>query len=256
MIVRLNLRNCKIRIPEQETGIQHEDLRNCSMHINVVATVQCTDCVKYGVPIQYSYHCSNKCYQDAWTKHIMYHQYRIDNNIFNEDTKELGKIKRYRSWPPADMVSWFDEKLKVVLPTGREWVNRLGFSDGLIPFSDGVGFSFQLQSSSLYQSELSLCGKEIFVTDPIIQRLKLSPRSIVWLPDLAEQEKLEATTNFNILTYNILSDIYAYANKYPSCPQWALRWEYRRKNLLDEIMLYDADILCLQEVIALNFLNI
>ncbi|CAO2825194.1 unnamed protein product [Amaranthus hypochondriacus] len=243
------------RIPEQETGIQHEDLRNCSMHINVVATVQCTDCVKYGVPIQYSYHCSNKCYQDAWTKHIMYHQYRIDNNIFNEDTKELGKIKRYRSWPPADMVSWFDEKLKVVLPTGREWVNRLGFSDGLIPFSDGVGFSFQLQSSSLYQSELSLCGKEIFVTDPIIQRLKLSPRSIVWLPDLAEQEKLEATTNFNILTYNILSDIYAYANKYPSCPQWALRWEYRRKNLLDEIMLYDADILCLQEVQSDHFEN-
>lgn len=232
------------------------------MHSNVVATVQCIDCVNNGMPIQYSYHCSNKCYQDAWMKHIMYHQYRNDNNIFNEDTKKLGKIKGYKSWPPADMVSWFDEKLIVVLPPGGEWVNRLGSLNGLIPFSDGVGFSFQLQSSSLYQPELSSCGKEIFVTDPIIQRLKLSPRSIVWLPDSAEQEKLEATTkvaiaeNINILTYNILSDIYAYANKYPSCPQWALTWEYRRKNLLDEIMLYDADILCLQEVIALHFLNI
>ncbi|XP_057548292.1 carbon catabolite repressor protein 4 homolog 1-like [Amaranthus tricolor] len=249
------------RIPEQGTGIQHADLRNCSMHSNVVATVQCIDCVNNGMPIQYSYHCSNKCYQDAWMKHIMYHQYRNDNNIFNEDTKKLGKIKGYKSWPPADMVSWFDEKLIVVLPPGGEWVNRLGSLNGLIPFSDGVGFSFQLQSSSLYQPELSSCGKEIFVTDPIIQRLKLSPRSIVWLPDSAEQEKLEATTkvaiaeNINILTYNILSDIYAYANKYPSCPQWALTWEYRRKNLLDEIMLYDADILCLQEVQSDHFKN-
>ncbi|KAA8538155.1 hypothetical protein F0562_027763 [Nyssa sinensis] len=32
------------------------------------------------------------------------------------------------------------------------------------------------------------------------------------------------------------------------CPTWALTWEYRREHLLNEILSYNADILCLQEV--------
>lgn len=33
-----------------------------------------------------------------------------------------------------------------------------------------------------------------------------------------------------------------------SCPAWSLAWQYRKKNLLREILAYKADILCLQEV--------
>ena len=31
------------------------------------------------------------------------------------------------------------------------------------------------------------------------------------------------------------------------CPSWALAWNYRRQNLLRELLSYGADILCLQE---------
>ena len=32
------------------------------------------------------------------------------------------------------------------------------------------------------------------------------------------------------------------------CPSWALLWNYRRQNLLRELLSYGADVLCLQEV--------
>ena len=35
---------------------------------------------------------------------------------------------------------------------------------------------------------------------------------------------------------------------YGYTPAWALKWEYRKELILTEIMNYDADFLCLQEV--------
>jgi CCR4-NOT transcription complex subunit 6 len=32
------------------------------------------------------------------------------------------------------------------------------------------------------------------------------------------------------------------------CPAWWLHWNYRKRNLLREMLAYKADILCLQEV--------
>ena len=55
---------------------------------------------------------------------------------------------------------------------------------------------------------------------------------------------------FRLLTYNILSDIYANALAYPHCPPWALAWTYRKRNLIREMAKFDADILCLQEIQA------
>ncbi|KNA22141.1 hypothetical protein SOVF_036660 isoform B [Spinacia oleracea] len=242
------------RFPEQGTdSIDHTDIPNCSIHSDVVANVQCIECVENGLSVKHSYHCSNKCFLDAWRTHCLYHSYVKDSNPLNEEALVRGKLNRCNSWPPADMISWFDEKLEVVIPTGRKWVNRVGPSNALIPLADGVGFSFKLGSA--------VCAKETFVTDPTIQRLNLLPRSIIWLPDSKKTEeydltkKLSKVGNFNVLTYNILSDIYVYVDKYPYCPEWALTWEYRRKNLLHELILYDADILCLQEVQSDHFEN-
>ena len=55
---------------------------------------------------------------------------------------------------------------------------------------------------------------------------------------------------FTLVTYNCLAEIYATSEVYPYCPAWALPWNYRRRNILRELVAYHADIMCLQEVQA------
>jgi CCR4-NOT transcription complex subunit 6 len=55
---------------------------------------------------------------------------------------------------------------------------------------------------------------------------------------------------FSILCYNILCDRYASPYMYGYTPKYALAWDYRKKLILDELLDYNADIACLQEVNA------
>ena len=48
------------------------------------------------------------------------------------------------------------------------------------------------------------------------------------------------------MNYNILCDKYATRHVYGYCPSWALKWDYRRKQILDELRSYSADIIALQ----------
>mmetsp|Transcript_10923 Transcript_10923/g.27498 ORF Transcript_10923/g.27498 Transcript_10923/m.27498 type:complete len:336 (-) Transcript_10923:594-1601(-) len=57
--------------------------------------------------------------------------------------------------------------------------------------------------------------------------------------------------SFRVMSYNCLAEIYA--RKFTYTHAWALAWTYRRRNLIREILAYDADILCLQEVQADHF---
>lgn len=58
---------------------------------------------------------------------------------------------------------------------------------------------------------------------------------------------------FKVMCYNILAQIYATRHMYPYCPVWALAWNYRKKNLLRNILSHDSDVICLQEVQANHF---
>lgn len=51
-----------------------------------------------------------------------------------------------------------------------------------------------------------------------------------------------------ILSYNVLCEKYATAQMYGYTPSWALAWEYRKEFILQEIISYNAEICCLQEV--------
>jgi CCR4-NOT transcription complex subunit 6 len=48
------------------------------------------------------------------------------------------------------------------------------------------------------------------------------------------------------MNYNILCDKYATRHVYGYCPSWALKWDYRRKQIFDELRSYAADIIALQ----------
>lgn len=50
------------------------------------------------------------------------------------------------------------------------------------------------------------------------------------------------------MNYNILCDKYATRHIYGYCPSWALKWDYRRKQILEELRSYSADIIALQVI--------
>ncbi|ORY92940.1 Endonuclease/exonuclease/phosphatase [Leucosporidium creatinivorum] len=65
-------------------------------------------------------------------------------------------------------------------------------------------------------------------------------------PNLNSTKPPEET--FSLLCYNILCEKYATGQMYGYTPSWALSWDYRKELILQEVMNYSADILCLQEV--------
>ncbi|KAI9224207.1 Endonuclease/exonuclease/phosphatase [Blastocladiella britannica] len=52
----------------------------------------------------------------------------------------------------------------------------------------------------------------------------------------------------SVFCYNILAERYATPKMYGYTPSWALDWRYRSDLILQEILSYSADIVCLQEV--------
>jgi len=59
--------------------------------------------------------------------------------------------------------------------------------------------------------------------------------------------------NFTIMTYNVLAECYMSPTRYAHCPEYARRWSYRGKQILDEISFYRPDVLALQEVDHFDF---
>lgn len=53
---------------------------------------------------------------------------------------------------------------------------------------------------------------------------------------------------FTVMCYNVLCDKYATRQLYGYCPSWALKWEYRRHSILEELRANSADVIALQEV--------
>jgi CCR4-NOT transcription complex subunit 6 len=58
---------------------------------------------------------------------------------------------------------------------------------------------------------------------------------------------------FSVMSYNILCDHYATPQLYGYTPSWALGWKYRSELIRGEILNYEADLVCLQEVDGNNY---
>lgn len=74
------------------------------------------------------------------------------------------------------------------------------------------------------------------------------------------KDVLSKPDELRVMTYNILAEIYThseYSRKvlFAHCPSHALKIKYRRQLILREILGYNADLICLQEVDKREFLN-
>ncbi|GAA6064625.1 hypothetical protein JCM10212_006070 [Sporobolomyces blumeae] len=79
-----------------------------------------------------------------------------------------------------------------------------------------------------------------------------------WLtiePDALPQPDKRPEETFSLMCYNILCDRYATPQMYGYTPSWALSWEYRKELILQEVLLYGSDIICLQEVDTESYEN-
>lgn len=76
--------------------------------------------------------------------------------------------------------------------------------------------------------------------DDIIKAEHLFPFKIL--------DEEEAHLHFTVLSYNILCDTYATPQMYSYTPSWALDWSYRSSHLLQELIEYNPDVICLQEL--------
>jgi CCR4-NOT transcription complex subunit 6 len=79
------------------------------------------------------------------------------------------------------------------------------------------------------------------------------PAERSWLHLISNQEREQVAKDpsaevFAVLSYNILCARAATEKMYGYTPSWALSWEYRKELILTEIINYDAEIVCLQEV--------
>lgn len=77
------------------------------------------------------------------------------------------------------------------------------------------------------------------------------PPERAWLtiePEALPSADKRPEDSFSLLCYNILCDKYATSQMYGYTPSWALSWEYRKELILQEVLNYGSDIVCLQEV--------
>ena len=225
----------------------------CSVHHDKICNIQCTSCVKLNIPIERSCHCSTECYMKAWQRHKVEHRDASDA-VGKDSTGNQEAVRKHRSsgsWTDFSNISVLDESAMVVEEEWKVWV-KVGSSKTYVPTLEDCGFRLRLQSVAVDSSQcIHLSPVNVVVTDPVIK--PPSPRKMIRLQKSLELNHKAKSSNevvFSVLSYNILADLYCpYSDTFSYCPSWAVAWQYRRENLLKEIIEYDADILCLQEVI-------
>mmetsp|Transcript_35685 Transcript_35685/g.43022 ORF Transcript_35685/g.43022 Transcript_35685/m.43022 type:complete len:566 (+) Transcript_35685:143-1840(+) len=204
----------------------------CSVHSTELATLQCVLCLKNKVPVHKSYHCTQKCFQAHWEQHKALHSRAQTNGADGDDEGSA-----FRGAAGA--------------PNGESWI-EIGRGRCYTPTQEDVGhiLKFEVVPYEMHtETELEattsvLTGRVISIPPPPTRNM---------LP-IEGAPAISAPSNFTVLTYNVLADLYATADMYGSyCPHYALNWSYRKQSLLREILSYRADVLCLQEVQSDHF---
>jgi len=136
------------------------------------------------------------------------------------------------------------------------------FDNHIVTLPPELGGLHQLQTIGVEGNPIDASLKSIVQkegTPALISYLRDScpvpppPPERLWKSLLSPQEREvlaadPSTETFSVLCYNILCEKYATERLYGYTPSWALSWDYRKELILTEIMNYDADFLCLQEV--------
>lgn len=244
----------------------------CSVHPSELATLQCLGCVKAKIPVSKSYHCSPKCFSDSWRHHRALHARAASavNENGAEDDELYGRFGSTGGLVGSTSSTGIQN---ATLSNGSALLNpnvsergggetwyEVGRSKTYTPTADDVGHVLKLECVAVDASTgIPLGPASTLLTSRVIPAPSPTPRRMIpinavdGIANLELEGRTAASGTFTVLSYNVLSDLYATSDMYSYCPPWALSWPYRRQNLLREIVGYQADILCLQEVQSDHF---
>ncbi|GLT96229.1 hypothetical protein SLE2022_138700 [Rubroshorea leprosula] len=239
----------------------------CSVHPSEQATLQCLGCVKAKIPVVKSYHCSPKCFSDAWQHHRVLHDRAASavNENGNEEEEIFGRFNGAGSGVTSLSASASSTSLSngstplypaaVTQRSGGETWFEVGRSKTYTPTADDIGHVLKFECVVVdVETKVPVGHPNTILTSRVIPAPSPSPRRLIpvsgvdLMGHLDSDGRISSSGTFTVLSYSILSDSYASSELYSYCPSWALSWPYRRQNLLREIIGYRADIVCLQEV--------
>ena len=187
-----------------------------------------------------TYHCDSECFKHAWRE---WNRNRIANG-------EPFPTKADRASPKDDVDGWEaakaeraedkpDEKKRV-----EPWIEVCQTRNYTVS-ADDVGHVLKLEVVPVdAKSGNEQAQPQNVITGRVIPAPEPPRRNLVKISHNSTPEP----RTFTVATYNVLADLYCNSDMYGYVPDWALAWAYRRQNILKEIVNYNADILCLQEV--------
>ncbi|TKY61859.1 Carbon catabolite repressor protein 4-like 2 [Spatholobus suberectus] len=238
----------------------------CSVHPSEQATLQCLGCVKAKIPVAKSYHCTPKCFSDAWQHHRVLHDRAASavNENGNEEEELFGRFNNSGSGSINTSLSASASSasltngsapvypVAVTQRSGGETWFEVGRSKTYTPTADDIGHVLKFECAVVdVETKLTVGHVNTLLTSRVIPAPSPSPRQLIPVDGMGHLDadgRITSSGTFTVLSYNILSDAYTSNDLYNYCPSWALSWPYRRQNLLREIVGYRADIICLQEV--------
>ncbi|KAK9129048.1 hypothetical protein Syun_017845 [Stephania yunnanensis] len=245
----------------------------CSVHPSEQATLQCLGCVKAKIPVVKSYHCSPRCFSDAWQHHRLLHDRAASaiNENGNEEEELYGRFNSSGSGVLNTSLSGSTSSLgqnvslnngsaplypaTISERSGGETWFEVGRSKTYTPTIEDIGHVLKFECVVVdAETKLPVGQVNTILTSRVIPPPTPTPRRLIPVSVDVMGQHLDSDTRianfgtFTVLSYNILAEVYASSELYGYCPSWALSWTYRRQNLLREIVGYKADIICLQEV--------
>ncbi|KAL5976719.1 Carbon catabolite repressor protein 4 1 [Asimina triloba] len=251
----------------------------CSVHPSEQATLQCLGCIKAKIPVAKSYHCSPRCFSDAWQHHRALHD-RATSAVNDNGTEEEELFGRFGSSGSGVLNAGLSGSTSTIgqspslnngstpsyppaIPersgAGETWF-EVGRSKTYTPAADDIGHILKFECVAVdSETRIPVGPISTLTTSRVIPAPSPTPRRLIpvtgmdMIGHLESDGCISSSGTFTVLSYNILADVYATSELYSYCPSWALSWTYRRQNLLREIVGYHADILCLQEVQSDHF---
>lgn len=183
----------------------------------------------------------------------------LNNNRLTSLPKELGLLKGLTKLDVSG------NQLTAIPPQLGMLTNLkefLLFDNDIQTLPNELGTLYQLEILGLEGNPLAEPYKSVFLKDGTqglisylleTKPLGRGPIERDW-KQIQDPPATDPESNvFSILCYNVLCERYATNYMYGYTPKYALAWDYRKKLILDELLNYNPDIACLQEINAESY---